>query len=124
MICVRCQENIPNGEDYNYYGQILCEDCYIGAIEPPRTCDVAAVHCAKISRLSAGQTGTDGLAELQTEIYNYIKLKTKVTKRELLEKFRIAEWELDKQFAVLRHCELVKGRKVGDMVYLVLFASE
>jgi len=33
----------------------------------------------------------------------------------------IPDWELEKQIAVLRHCELVKGRKEEDGVYLVTF---
>ncbi|KNZ69497.1 hypothetical protein Tfer_1940 [Thermincola ferriacetica] len=124
MKCSRCGDMIPEGESYDFYGQTLCEDCYIGAIEPPRSCDVAAVHSAKKSRAIAGQTGTEGLTELQKDIYNYVRRQGKVTKPELAKKFKLAEWELDKQFAVLRHCELLKGRKEGDKIYLVPFDAE
>jgi len=27
MICIKCREEIPMGEEMNYRGQILCEDC-------------------------------------------------------------------------------------------------
>lgn len=121
MNCARCLEPIPEGESYDHYGQTLCEDCYIGAIEPPRTCDVAAVHSAKTHRAMTGQTGTDGLTELQKDIFNYVKNQGKATKAELAKKFKLPEWELDKQFAVLRHCELLKGRKEGNTIYLVPF---
>lgn len=123
MKCARCQDPVPDGESYDFYGQTLCEDCYIGAIEPPRTCDVAAVHSAKKHRAMAGQTGTEGLTELQKDIYNYIKKQGKVTKPELAAKFKLPEWELDKQFAVLRHCELIKGRKEENKIYLVPFEA-
>lgn len=124
MNCARCGCVIPEGESFDYYGQTLCEDCYIGAIEPPRPCDVAAVHSAKQIRTLTGQRGTEGLTELQKEIYNYIKERGKVTKAELAQKFNLPEWELEKQFAVLRHCELIKARKEGDKIYLVPFNAE
>lgn len=124
MNCARCGCVIPEGESYDYYGQALCEDCYIGAIEPPRPCDVAAVHSAKKIRALTGERGTEGLTELQKEIYNYIEERGKVTKAELAQKFNLPEWELEKQFAVLRHCELIKARKEGDKIYLVPFDAK
>ncbi len=124
MKCARCQNQIPDGEGYDYYGQVFCEDCYVGAVEPPRTCDVAAVHAAKSARAMAGQTGTEGLTELQKNIYDYVKQHGKATKAELVEKFKLADWELDKQFAVLRHCELLKGRKEGNRIYVIPFEKD
>ena len=121
MKCERCQEVIPKGESYNHRGLTLCEDCYIGALQPPRSCDVAAVHSAKTHRQLSGQTGTDGLTDLQKGLYNYVKSNRKATRQELMEKFDLKEWDLEKQIAILRHCELVKGRKEGDLVYIVLF---
>lgn len=121
MNCDRCQEIIPEGEVCNYRGQNLCEDCYMGALQPPKSCDVAAVYSAKIHRQATGQTGVEGLTELQKEIYHYLKEQGKATKLELQEKFDLPQWELDKQFAVLRHCELLKARKEGEKIYLVPF---
>lgn len=123
MNCAKCKDLIPEGEQYNHDGQVLCEDCYLDAIEPPRTCDVAAVHSAKKTRALAGQTGVEGLTDLQKDIYNFIKEQGKVTKSELLEKFQLSERELEKQFAVLRHCELLKGRKEGNIIYLIPFEA-
>lgn len=65
MICSKCQENIPDGEQMNYRGMILCEDCYVDAVSLPKACDVAAVHSAKLTRKLAGQEGTNGLTKLQ-----------------------------------------------------------
>lgn len=121
MKCSRCEEEIAEGEQYDYFGQTLCEDCYIGAIEPPRTCDVTAVFSAKKSRDMAGQTGTEGLSQLQKEIYDFIQEKGQVTKDDICNKFKLPAWEYDKQFAVLRHCELLKGKKEGNLVYIVPF---
>src|SRR5680860_300275 len=121
MNCERCGDLLIEGESYNHRGKNLCEDCYVGALQPPRSCDVAAVHLAKKHRELSDQTGTEGLADLQREIYNYIKLKGKLTRQELMEYFKLPDWELEKQIAILRHCELVKGRKEADKVFLVLF---
>jgi len=121
MNCERCNGLIEEGESYDHRGKTFCEDCYIGVLQPPKTCDVAAVHSAKTHRENLGLKGTEGLTKLQKEIYNYIKDQGKVTKQELTDHFKLPVWELDNQFAILRHCELVKGRKEGATIYLVCF---
>jgi hypothetical protein len=44
-----------------------------------------------------------------------------VKKEEIATKFGISQLEAENQFALLRHCELVKGQKRADGVYLVPF---
>jgi len=124
ILCAKCGEEIPAGEQCNFHGQTLCEDCYIGAIQRPKACDVWSVHSAKASRTSAGQTGTDGLTETQKIIYNTVKDAGKITKAELINRLNMPEWELENQFAVLRHCELIKARKEGDKIFMMLFETE
>lgn len=124
MECARCKQTIPEGDNYNYYGKTLCEDCYIQAIEPPRTCDVAAVHAAKTHREMHGQTGTEGLTELQKNIYDYVKNNNKATKPELISTFGLSASELDRLIPVLRHCELIKARKIENEIYIVPFDLE
>lgn len=121
MICERCQEEIPAGEQCEHMGQVLCEDCYIEAIEPPRTCDVTAVYSAKLSRQMAGQTGTDGLTELQRDIYNYIKDEGSVTHEQIMRKFSLAKWQLEKNFATLRHCELIRGYRENGKIFVTVW---
>jgi hypothetical protein len=82
---------------------------------------VAAVYSAKTHRDALGLKGTDGLTDLQKDIYNYIQAQGKVTKQELIDYFKLPAWELDNQFSILRHCELVKGQKEGENIYLVCF---
>ena len=124
MECAQCKQTVPEGESYNYYGKILCEDCYIQAIEPPRTCDVAAVHAAKTHRELFGQTGTEGLTEQQKNIYDYVKKNDKATKPELISTFGLSVSELDRLVSVLRHCELIKARKIENEIYIVPFDLE
>lgn len=121
MICERCQDPIPEGEQFDHMGKTLCEDCYIEAIEPPRTCDVTAVYSAKVARKQAGQVGTEGLTELQTDIYNYIKAEGPVTHEQIMTKFKLAKWQLEKNFAVLRHCELVRGFRQDGKVFVTIW---
>ena len=120
MICTKCQEEIAQGEEMNYRGQVLCEDCYIEAVSVPKTCDVAAVYSAKKARQAAGQQGTEGLTDLQKEIYEYVKANGKVTPDSIAKQFNISTLELQKQFATLRHCELLKGTKIDGELYILV----
>ncbi len=121
MKCMKCgAENIPEEYVYNYLGKTLCEDCYIDIQHRPQPCDPGAVYSARKTREMLGQTGTDGLSELQKDIYNFIKEKEKVTHQEIADHFKVELPELQKQFAILRHCELVKGCKEGNTIYLMI----
>ncbi len=118
MICSKCGEEIEAGEEMQWNGKTLCEDCYIVAVSPPKTCDVAAVHSAVTHRKLAGQSGTDGLTELQKNIYNFVKEKGKVTRPDIARHFNLEESELERNFAILRHCELLSGFKDGNTIYI------
>ncbi|WP_211289782.1 hypothetical protein SPSIL_033360 [Sporomusa silvacetica DSM 10669] len=109
MICTKCNSEIPEGEQCLHHGKMLCEDCYLEVLEPPRTCDVAAVYGAKLARKMAGQEGSDGLTELQKNIYNYINETGSVTAEQIMNKFNLSKLQLERNFAVLRHCELAHG---------------
>jgi DeoR/GlpR family transcriptional regulator of sugar metabolism len=63
-----------------------------------------------------------GLTDLQKEIYALVKRKGKVTREEVIENLNVSEQELQTQLATLRHCELVKGRKQGDKIYLIPYS--
>ena len=119
--CARCGCEVAREDIYHYRGQDLCEDCYMGALQPPKTCDVTATHLAKKHRQSAGQTGTEGLLEIQRNIFEFIKKQGRATREQIMSEFDIPGWELEKQIAILRHCELVKGRKEEGKIFIVLF---
>ncbi|RDV80507.1 hypothetical protein DXX99_10735 [Ammonifex thiophilus] len=121
MRCQRCQAFIEEGEAYSCYGQTLCEDCYIELLNPPKACDPVAVASALATRRALGQSGTEGLTELQQKICRLIEERGKVTKEELLAELGIKPWELEKQLAVLRHCELVRAFKEENKVYFARF---
>ncbi|MFZ5595992.1 MAG: hypothetical protein ACOY31_03135 [Bacillota bacterium] len=119
MICDRCKENIPEDDDiFDYYGKKLCEDCYVGAIQPPRSCDPTAVESAKATRAMMGHSGVEGLTPMQKRIYQLIKDKGKIPREELMKSFDLPQWEMEKQFAVLRHCELIRAFKEDGIIYV------
>lgn len=121
MFCAKCQELIPEGDEMNYMGKVLCEDCYVDAISLPKTCDVAAVYSAKLARNQAGHKGTDGLTELQKEIYEYVKDNGgKVTFESLMKIFHLSEPDMVRVFAPLRHCELLKGTVINGVAYCLI----
>jgi DNA-binding CsgD family transcriptional regulator len=122
MKCNRCGSDITEGDSYTYRGETLCEDCYLDIRLEVKACDPWAVYSATRSRESANSKGTVGLTDLQKEIYALVKRKGKVTREEVIENLNVSEQELQTQLATLRHCELVKGHKEGDKIYLIPFS--
>jgi len=118
MQCDRCGLALGKGEGYELHGKVLCEDCYMYITDPPRTCDPTAVASVLSVRKQLGQSGIDGLTELQKKIYHLIEEKSKISKEELASTLKITSAELESQFAVLRHCELIRAFKEGSVVYL------
>ena len=121
MKCNRCGREVSREESYEYLGETLCEACYLDIRYPAKACDPWAVYSATRSRESLGLKGAEGLTDLQKAIYEFVKSNGKVTREEVMKNFNLTEPETQIQLAILRHCELVKGYKEGDKVYLVPF---
>ena len=119
--CQKCCREISTGDSFTREGQILCEDCYIDASHRLQTCDPLAVRSATQFRKTSGLEGTEGLTELQRAICEFIKSRGKAAIEELFTTFHLSPQELENQIAILRHCELVKGEKEGNKVYLTPF---
>ena len=118
MQCERCGLLFKEDETYNFHGKILCEDCYFYITNPPKACDPMAVSSALSIRKQLGQSGISGLTKLQKAIYNTIEVRGKITREELAKIVNLKPEELDQQFAILRHCELVRALKEAGKVYL------
>ena len=120
MICEKCGAKISEDDLYNHAGKNYCEDCYLEVVSVPKTCDPMAVRSARISRERSGQSGTEGLLPIQKNIYSYLQEHGRATRDQIGRVFTLDEKEMEKHFAVLRHCELVKGFKEGKTIYMVL----
>ena len=120
--CESCGELTPKEWTLELNGKILCEDCYIDKQQTLKACDPFAVQTAKLVRELSGQKGTDGLTALQKQIYELVQTKGKVSKKELISKFDLSSKELEKQIAILRHCELIKGQKIDGQIFIVPFS--
>lgn len=121
MKCDNCSKEILDGDEFNHRRQTLCDDCYMDIRFKLKACDPWAVRLATRTREGAGLKTTEGLTEIQKAIYDFIKSKSKITAEEVMMKLNISKDELGKELATLRHCELVKGSKEGNKVYLVPF---
>ncbi|MBW2109601.1 MAG: hypothetical protein JRI36_13185 [Deltaproteobacteria bacterium] len=120
MNCQNCGVEITEEDAYELRGQHLCEDCYLELTNRPQVCNPWAIMNAQKTRDMLGQSGTAGLTELQKRLYQFVKERDKVTSEEILARFNLTPAELGRQITVLRWCELVKGCKEGDKVFLTL----
>ena len=119
--CDRCGCEFAAEDLIEEGGERVCEDCYISAHSKIKACDPWAVRSKKILREKAGLVGAEGLTDLQRELYNFIVSRGGATREEIANEFALPPEELENQFAILRHCELVKGQKREDGVYIVAF---
>ncbi|MGC9514387.1 hypothetical protein [Methanocrinis sp.] len=119
--CDRCEREFPVEDLIEEGGVRICEDCYISAHARIKACDPWAVRSKKILREKAGLIGAEGLTEVQRKIYEFIISKGGARREEIAKEFDLPQDELENQFAILRHCELVKGQKREDGIYIVAF---
>jgi hypothetical protein len=113
--CEKCNENIDEGEERDFNGRMLCEDCYMDALSPAKACDPWAVHCAK--SFSKGGAAPIQVSELQAKILQVLKETGGIEPDALLGNLKIKQAELDRELAALRHMEKLRaemrdGRKV------------
>lgn len=62
---------------------MLCEDCCFDLMNLPKTCDPTAVSSTLNVRKELGQSGTQGLSELQRKIFNLVVEKGKISGEDL-----------------------------------------
>jgi hypothetical protein len=118
ITCDRCGSDIPNGEDREHYGKLLCEDCYMDALSPTRTCDPWAVHSAK---QLGDRTGGLQTNPLQKKILEALAETGGMEPGDLARRLGIKPVELDRETAALRHMEKVRGELREGRKYIVLW---
>jgi DNA-directed RNA polymerase subunit RPC12/RpoP len=117
--CAKCDKEIEKQQGYEYQGKLFCEDCYMDILSPPKACDPWAVHSAQT--FLKGKEKLSTLTPLQSKIINYIKEKGEATAEEMIRNLDLTEEELRREFAVLRHMEVLRATKKGEKILYVLF---
>ena len=123
ITCMECGEEISGNEYFKEDGRVICENCYIEAHQKIKFADPMAVRSKKLFRKQHGLEGTEGLTDLQKELYDFILTEGGATSEKISKLFRLTPQETLNQLALLRHCELVKWRKIGDEICMVPFDS-
>jgi len=123
VICPGCGKEIPGNEYVKENRRVLCEDCYLEGHQIIKFADPMAVRSKKLFRKQHGLKGTEGLTELQKELYDFIQAEGRATSEQISKLFGLTPQETIDQLAILRHCELVKWRKIEDEIYMVTFDS-
>lgn len=114
MECEKCRDQIEPGDEREINSRILCEDCYMDALSPARTCDPWAVHSAKSFQKETGRTEIN---PLQTKILEYLQETGGVEFPRIVERLQIKPSDLEREIASLRHMEKIRaelreGKKV------------
>ena len=117
--CAKCGKKIEQQQGYEHQGKTFCEDCYMDLLSPPKACDPWAVHSAQT--FLKGKDKLSALTPLQTKIVNYIKERGEATAEEMTKNLNLTEEELRREFAALRHMEILRGTKKGDKILYILF---
>jgi hypothetical protein len=117
MICVRCGQGMAAADAREYNGQVICEDCYVEALSPIKTCDPWAVHSARNLKESQGVQLTPG----QQRLYDLVRGKGEISFPDAAQALGLKESDLERDFAVLRHLELLRAAKRGEGKVIVPF---
>ncbi len=122
--CDKCGSECRPEELIESAGRRLCEDCYMDQVSPLKACDPWAVQAAK-SGLSSSKDGEGSpLLPLQREMLEIVAAVGRITPAALAERLEQPLRELERNFAILRHMELLRGAKGEDgKVYWTLFAG-
>jgi hypothetical protein len=117
--CRKCGKEMEKLQAYEYQGNFFCEDCYIDILSPPKACDPWAVRSAQT--FLKGKDKLSTLTPLQMKIVDYLRGKGEATMEEMVEDLKLTEKEIRREFAVLRHMEILKATKKEDKIFYLLF---
>jgi hypothetical protein len=117
MHCDRCGAAMAADEVHEKDGKSLCEDCYLYAVSQVKTCDPWAVHLAKSDK----GRGALSLTTRQEQLYQLVKDKKEIAFPEAARHLNQTEEEVRHEFATLRHLEILRTCKQGDLILITLF---
>jgi hypothetical protein len=111
MKCERCKKILLEDEQRALYGQILCEDCYMDLLSPLKACDPWAVHSA--TTFVKEESDELRLTPVQQNIVDILRNEGPQESENLCERLRIKETDIERDIAVLRHMEKIRGELRG-----------
>ena len=106
MTCDICRAEVPQSELREHLGRNLCEDCYMDALSPSRTCDPWAQYNANSF---AGKP--QKLCRAQEQILEVLKSQGPISPEGLLNALA-GEWSrelLEREYATLKRLEMVRA---------------
>ena len=106
MKCDRCNDPVEAGEERDFHGRSLCEDCYMDALSPARTCDPWSVHSAQTLK-EHGETIE--ITDIQKKILRILEETGGIEPGLLVERLQIKPSDLEREIAALRHMERLRG---------------
>lgn len=114
--CKRCKISIEKGNEIEWHGENLCEDCYIDTLSPAKPCDPWAVFCAKSF---SKRDGSDvEITSIQSRILEVLRETGGTDSTNIIEKLKIKASDFDREIATLRHMEKVRGKlKEGKKIF-------
>ena len=107
MKCDQCEKPIDSEEAREHNGRTLCEDCYMDALSPTRTCDPWAVYTAK-SEVQRGGTGAT-LTATQEKILRILEETGGIEPGGLMERIGLPPADFEREIAALRHMEKLRA---------------
>jgi len=122
MNCHRCRASIPVGDEMEYGGQALCEDCYMRALSPARACDPWAVRSAQT--LSKLDESFSSLSQTQAAILEVLRETGGLEADALAERLQMTLPELERELATLRHMERTRGQMRAGKKIICLWESK
>jgi hypothetical protein len=122
MLCQKenCRAEIEDGEGRDFHGKLLCDDCYMDALSPARTCDPWAVRSAGMAK-ERGDTTEQGGGSLQQKILELIQKSGGLSLAELAEKLSVRPGDIEREIAALRHMEKIRAAMQDGKKVIVLW---
>jgi len=117
--CIRCGQEIEKSRVYEHLGNAYCEDCYMDILSPSKGCDPWAVYSAKTSL--KGKDKRSALTPRQLTFVHYIEGKKEATLEEIMGDLDLSENEWKREFATLRHMEILGATKKEGKILYTLF---
>ena len=88
-------------------------------LSPPKACDPWAVHSAQTFLKGKDKLAT--LTPVQMKIVDYVKGKGETTIEEMAQDLHLTEEVIRREFAVLRHMEVLRATKKDGRIFYLLF---